>query len=157
MSDDAQAGYVSTTLVGITLPVDSAWEIDEVDGGAVVTRPADRTSGFRPNLVLRRLQVPTGVSMARQSTVAFSADRALLTGTQFISDDVWPHGNRLGRMHVTLHRVAAHSLMVQRWLLPLGSETLEATGSYTSEQATLIEPLMRYMVTHIVEAGEHHA
>lgn len=157
MPDDADSRYPTATIAGITLPVDRTWEIDHADGRIAVSHPQMPSGGFRPNMVIRRLPVHPGVSMARQSTVAFAADRALLTGAQFISDDVWPYLGRLGRMHVTVHRLASHSVVAQRWLLPLDGETIEATGSYTTEQATRWEPLMRYMATHIADADGRKA
>lgn len=154
MPDDVASRYTVRTIAGLTFPVDTTWDLDHVDGRIAVSHPPMPSDGFRPNLVIRRLAVPDGISMARQSTVAFATDRALLTGVQYISDDVWPYRDRLGRMHVTVHRMASHTVVAQRWLLPLPGETIEATGSYTTEQAIEWEPMMRYMATHIVDASE---
>lgn len=153
MTEDLASRYETRTIAGMTFPVDRTWDVDHANGRIVVSHPPISPQAFRPNMVIRRLPVPRGVSMPRQSTVAFAADRALLTGVQFISDDVWPYGGRLGRMHVTVHRLAAHTVVAQRWLLPVDGETIEATGSYTTEQAIQWEPLMRYMATHIEDAN----
>ncbi len=135
------------------LPVPDAWESARTGLGAVFVHPEDAGT-FRPSLVLKVLPRSEGTSMAWLSTVALAADRELLHEPRFISDDVWETATGLGRMHLVLYRSDLEQIASQRWLVPAGASTVEATATYAVSDSDRMEPLMRSMVSEM-QVDEH--